>query len=308
MSTIAAPVIWRISDGRAGHDTQSTGLAEALQRRLDCQVLAMNARPRPAALIDFVGRRYRPGTGQAPPDLIIGAGRRNHTEMLAARHSYGGRCIVIMRPGLPTSWFDLCLIPAHDQPPPAPNVVTTKGALNRMRPGANHPRQGLILIGGPSRHHDWDEDRIISRIREVVADDHEIHWTITDSPRTPTTTGRLLARGLAAPADYRPFHECPPGWLAAMLPETGVAWVSEDSVSMIYEALSAGCRVGLLDVPRRAGSSRVIRGIDSLVREAFVTPYAHWQQTRILPPAPALLQEADRCAAIIVERFLGGRS
>lgn len=308
MSTSATPVIWRISDGRAGHDTQSAGLTDAMQRRLDCRVFVMNARPWPPALADFYARRYRPGVGQAPPDFIIGAGRRSHAEMLAARRSYSGRCIVIMRPGLPASWFDLCLIPEHDQPPPAANVVTTKGALNRMRPGTNHPQQGLILIGGPSRHHDWDGDRIIGRIREIVADDRRIRWTITDSPRTPAATSRLLAQEFPASTDYRPFHQCPSGWLSATLPDTGVAWVSEDSVSMIYEALSAGCRVGLLDVPRRSGHGRVIRGIDSLVREAFVTPHAQWQQTRILPPPPALLQEADRCAAIIVERFLGGRA
>lgn len=40
---------------------------------------------------------------------------------------------------------------------------------------------------------------------------------------------------------------------------------------MIYEALSLGARVGLLPLPRLKPKSLVLRGINSLVDEAFLT-------------------------------------
>jgi len=302
----AIPVVWRISDGRAGHDNQSAGLVEGLQRRSECRVHVLRAQPQLRSIASWLTGRYSPGISLEPPDLIIGAGRRCHADMLAARRSYGGHCIVLMRPGLPLSWFDLCLIPEHDRPPPAANVVTTRGALNRMRPGANRPDQGLLLIGGPSRHYGWDEAGLLERVRHIIAACPDLQWTVADSPRTPQSTCRLLAASLPD-ANYRSFHECSPGWLADALPEAGVTWVSEDSVSMVYEALAAGCRVGVLELPRRARAGRVARGIDGLIGGHYVTPFAQWRQDRELPPPPVRLQEADRCAAIITECYFGER-
>lgn len=303
MSASDSPVIWRISDGRPGHDTQSLGLTEALQRRLDCRAVTLSVQSPARALASWITGRYPAGRDRPNPSLIIGAGRRTHLDILAARRAYGGRGIVLMRPGpLFRRCFDLCLIPEHDQPSPAANVMTTKGAVNRMRPAHKQPGQGLMLIGGPSKHHDWNGDRLIGALERIITADPGIHWIVTDSPRTPAATSRRLA-GLPA-AEYHPHGECGPGWLSERLAETGPAWVSEDSISMVHEALTAGCHVGLLDVPRRQASDRVTRGIDNLIREGYVTPFAIWQQSRSLRQAPVRLQEADRCAAFIIKRFL----
>jgi len=79
--------------------------------------------------------------------------------------------------------------------------------------------------------------------------------------------------------------------------------VTEDSVSMVYEALSSGARVGLLPVPRSKQDTRVLRGLDQLVEAGFVTPYARWLKTRTLTPPPEPLQEAARCAHVVLTRF-----
>ena len=298
-----SPVIWRISDGRPGHDTQSIGLTEALQRRLDCRAVTLPAQGPARALGYWFSGRYPTGMDRPRPSLIIGAGRRTHLDILAARRSYGGRGIVLMRPSpLLRRCFDMSLIPEHDQPRPAANVMTTKGAVNRMRPGHKQPAQGLMLIGGPSSHHDWNADEVIEALERIITADPGIHWIVTDSPRTPPATSRRLA-GLPA-TEYHPHQECPPDWLAERLAETGPVWVSEDSISMVHEALTAGCLVGLLDAPRKQESDRVTRGIDNLIREGYVTPFAVWLQNRSLQQAPVRLQEADRCAAFIIKRFL----
>ena len=78
-------------------------------------------------------------------------------------------------------------------------------------------------------------------------------------------------------------------------------WVSEDSVSMIYESLSSGARVGLLPVPvKRHG--RVSRGIERLVEDGWLTRFRYWEAGSPLPPPPRVLRESDRCAGLVLER------
>jgi len=72
---------------------------------------------------------------------------------------------------------------------------------------------------------------------------------------------------------------------------------------MIYEALSSGASVGLLPMPSLRTSSRVLRGLEQLVAEGFLTPFADWENSRRLAPPPALLREADRCAEWVIQNF-----
>lgn len=69
---------------------------------------------------------------------------------------------------------------------------------------------------------------------------------------------------------------------------------------MIYEALSSDARLGLLPVPRLKTNSRVLRGIDDLIEAGFLTSFFAWQRTGHLNPAPETLNEAERCAEIVV--------
>ena len=48
----------------------------------------------------------------------------------------------------------------------------------------------------------------------------------------------------------------------------------------------------------------VARGIERLVAEGFVTRFADWSPATGLAAPPRVLREADRCAAIVLERLL----
>ena len=56
-----------------------------------------------------------------------------------------------------------------------------------------------------------------------------------------------------------------PDWLPAQLARAGQAWATADSVSMVYEALTAGAAVGILDVPRQR-ASRISRDVSSFMK------------------------------------------
>jgi len=93
---------------------------------------------------------------------------------------------------------------------------------------------------------------------------------------------------------------------AFRLAEAPRIWVSEDSMSMLYEALSGGAAVGVLPVPRRR-ADRISRGLDRLVNERIVTTYAAWQGGEVLTPPALIFNQAARCARWIDERWLSAR-
>jgi hypothetical protein len=53
-------------------------------------------------------------------------------------------------------------------------------------------------------------------------------------------------------------------------------------------------------MPRNQNHSRVLRGLERLVADGFLSPFAEWQNVRQLKEPPSILREADRCAALAV--------
>ena len=296
-------VIWVLGDGKPGHENQSLGLAEALGRARPCEVhrisLAGVSRWR------RVSHALRETSGFPRPDLIVAAGHGTHWTLwrLAARMKC--RSVVLMKPSLPVGWFGLCVAPEHDfqGKPPAGNVVTTLGALNRVKYDPGVPRQGgLLLIGGPSASHGWDEADVLGRLEEIAAGNPAGYWQLTTSRRTPPGMLEKLRERLPG-VEVWSHEDTGPDWVPARLGEAAEVWVSEDSVSMVYEALSSGARVGLLPVPRKAADSRVLRGMADLLERGYLTDHGRWRATRALAAPPHVLREADRCAAVVVGRF-----
>jgi len=289
--------LWLIGDGKPGHENQSLGLAEAIGRRTPCGISRISL----AGYGGLFGR-LRAAAAAAKdlpkPDFILAAGHATHPSLLWLARKCSARSVVLMRPSLPLRCFDHVIAPEHDfgQAAPPPNVILTKGALNRVLP-SDGPRDGkLILLGGPSKIHGWDGPALLGML--AAATDRG-GWELTDSRRTPPGFLGELRRDLPG-ISVVPHGETPPGWLPQRLAAAKEVWVTEDSVSMIYEALSSGARVGLLPVPRNVGNSRVLRGVDSLVASGFLTPFIAWRATGRLAHPPEHLSEADRCAEILV--------
>ncbi|ANG61213.1 hypothetical protein A8C75_01225 [Marinobacterium aestuarii] len=286
-----------ISDGKPGHLNQSLGLARAVQALQPSAVIETRPPLSGSQLMQaLLGRLKWP---HPTPSLLIGAGHGTHLSLLALRRASGAPAVVLMRPSLPLGWFDLCLIPEHDRPPVRGNVISTQGALNRMQPGAKAPGYGLILLGGPSKHFQWNEARILAQLHKLRERDPR-HWRVATSRRTPVS----MQQALAAMADIELVlpEQTDADWLPAQLGVAQCCWVSADSVSMIYEALSAGCAVGLLDL-EPAAESRVARGVASLLERGQVTSLAQWQGAPLQAPAQGF-NEAGRCARLLQERFL----
>jgi len=236
--------------------------------------------------------------------MIIGAGHETHLPLLCAKRAYGGKTIIIMKPSIPASCFDFCFIPEHDSPKMADNILSTKGAINCITPSTEQvDDRGLILIGGPSRHFYWDDEYLLQQLNEILTTHTDIQWEISDSSRTPETTRNLLSTLQYPNAAYKNYSSTGPAWIASRLNLAANIWVSMDSVSMVYEALTSGAAVGLLDVPAR-GASKISTNIAGLVEDKMVTPYSKWLSERKLGRPPVLLNEAKRCAERLREAGL----
>jgi len=279
-----------ISDGKAGHENQSLGLAEALARRCPAKIQTLQL-----DMKKWIFFRLRAVVAKAAglprPHLVIAAGHATHPAAIWIARKYGARSISLMKPSLPISSFDLCICPEHDfigKPVPH-NVITTKGALNRVLPGKGEKLGKLFLIGGPSKTHDWNAAALTAQIKKVAGDGA---WQAADSSRTPEGYLSGLKKELPT-LEIFPHQQTQPGWLAGKLATLETIWVTEDSVSMIYEALSSGAEVGVLEMPRLKPNARVIRGLEALRAEGFFDMEN--------PPRP--LAEADRCAALLASRL-----
>ncbi|MDX1605184.1 MAG: mitochondrial fission ELM1 family protein [Candidatus Competibacterales bacterium] len=298
-------VVWRLLDGKPGHENQTRGLVRALGRHRALVVHDQPVPARAAALRDALLGRWSPGVGLPDPDLLLGAGHATHLPLLAARRARGGRCVVLMRPSLPLAWFDLCLIPRHDDPPARSNVLATRGVLNAIEPSTGQdPDAGLLLIGGPSRHHGWDRDGLLAQLRAIVGRDTR-RWQLTTSRRTPEDTERALRERAVPGPEVVPWRETDRDWLPRRLRRAAVVWITADSVSMVYESLTAGAACGLLAVPEHR-PGRVVRGIAELQAEGLITPFDAWARGAALRPPAVPFDEARRCADWIAHRWLNG--
>lgn len=292
-------MIWRFIDGRPGHDNQSLGLVNALSEILPVASFDVAVTSLHTGMLNFLFRRYPNPDNFPAPDLLLGAGHATHWPMLVARRATGGRAIVLMKPSLPAGWFDAAVVPRHDQPPVNRKIFHSLGVLNTVRPAKQRQADAaLVMLGGISDDYDWQSQGILEQVNTLIRQRPGRQWTVASSPRTPPAVLERLAESHAVRTVRH--DRCEPGWLSRHLAQAAEAWVTEDSVSMLYEALSSGARVGVIKVPRiRQG--RVAAGVDALVAEGRIPLPGSYQLT---PADAEPLQEARRCADWIRQQCL----
>jgi mitochondrial fission protein ELM1 len=303
-------------DGRPGHEKQTRGVVTALEHIT--AVTVRNVRlPRSTLATDLknwavylataglrVGRCDRP----EPVDLIIGTGSATHIPMLRFKGTSRAKVVTCMTPdALLLGRIDLCLVPHHDQPRARPNIFMTIGPPGLPRlPRTDSHQRSLILVGGrDEKSHIWQTDAVLMQIENLVTREPEGAWTVTSSPRTPPDCEARL-QDLAAKYPHVAFYraqDTPTGWIEAAYACNATAWVTADSISMIYEALTAGCRVGILPVVWKRSRNKFQRSIDYLYHRHMVMTYQDWLHNAVRPVEAGLLDEASRCAGEILRRW-----
>jgi mitochondrial fission protein ELM1 len=284
-----------LSDGKPGHYNQSLGLAEALSRLTTTQIQTIYIKRRNpiSACIDTLEQV----NSLTRPNLLIAAGHATHIPLLVLGIKLNVPTVVLMKPSLPAALFDLCLIPLHDiqDTNHSENIIPTIGSLHRIQLGPATTNCGLIMIGGPSKEFTWEEGPLLRAITEVVVNS-PLQWHLTDSRRTPPSFLSSLA---SLPITLHPHNLTTRDWLPATLATAKQVWVTQDSVSMIFEALSSQASVGILPMRPVKKLSKISLAVEQLCSNLQTVFFSDWLSTRQLPAAKPL-READRCARIVL--------
>lgn len=303
-------------DGKPGHEKQTMGIIQALQRKVNVNLTCVNLKKQsPFAALLHTCALFVPGVTVKDPapgfdqiDLVIGTGSHTHLPLLLYKKHHAVRAVTCMSPAPHLRrFFDLCFVPEHDGRRGGGNMVQTVGAPNMSINRRKHQGdRGLILLGGIDRKsHHWDSDNIVAMVEKLVKKSGHLHWTLSSSPRTPEDTVASLHK-LADSYNHVKFCEyrdTPVGWIEQQYDTSSVVWVTSDSISMIYEALSAGCMVGVLPMQWKRKNCKFRRNEAMLVDKGLVRIFSDsgpidtgWSDSREL-------NEAQRCAMIILEKW-----
>lgn len=303
-----------ILDGRPGHEKQTKGIIQALRTLVEVEVREIIAEPvTPVSMLWQMFLLASPGMGLSHPrvagaDLLLGAGSRTHLPLLLFKKQYGLPAVVCMSPPFfLRNRFDLCFVPEHDGLLERKNILHTVGAPNCSRNRGLHQEDcGLILLGGiDTKSHLWDSARIGNMVRQIVRKESQRRWTISSSPRTPADTVKLMVN-IAADfpnVSFFDYKETEPGWIEEQYDRCSVVWVTSDSISMIYEALTAGCKVGILPLQWLRKDSKFKKNEDLLQKKGLVISLSSWMQGTAIWQKNVELNEAQHCAERILNKW-----
>ena len=307
-------IIYIISDGKKGHLSQTRGLATALieqatEHAPECQHSCHEV---DITGLSWFGKLFYKGKelDLPRPDLILCAGHGTHLAALSLARHLRCLCMVCMRPSLPVGAFDLCITPRHDLPDGFKangRIFPTNGAINGIRPNPEVAKtQTLVLIGGPSKSYNWDAELVLNQLSSI-ARRTSTPIVLTTSRRTPADFVHDVS--VACPnIRVIPVEETGPTWVADNLAKSLEVWVTQDSVSMVYEALSSGAPVGIIEMPAKEGphkpdASRIARGLSMLIADGSVCRFTEWAKTNTIPHTGVVMNEAARAATYILENF-----
>lgn len=233
--------------------------------------------------------------------LFISAGSSAAPWCLALARVIGGRCCTIMTPSvLGTKPFDFAIVPEHDFPKSAQNILVTLGAPNMIRPelltkeasifasrfssGAG-PKWG-IMIGGEDANYTispvWVDEMIKPLLTEAETEGAEVY--ITTSRRTLPETEKRTAEVAGEFTNVRMLVSgTKESWnpVPGMLGFCNRIFCTEDSVSMISEGAAAGHEVNVIGVGRRKGLKRVLQKItEKFVGKGLIDKSFYWGAPR----------------------------
>jgi len=245
-----------------------------------------------AALMDKLSSVFGERGLAGPDTLFLSTGSTAAPYSLALSRLIGARSATVMTPSvLGTAPFDFAIVPVHDSPEPADNLFLSLGAPNAIDdgklpgeaetlfsafPSKSSLRWG-VLIGGDDANYrispGWIRKRIGTLAEKAVEEKADLY--VTTSRRTTPEAERALSALAARIPVFRMVllaSKDPSNPVPGILGGCREIFCTEDSVSMVSEAATAGFVVRLLRVGRKAGLKRIMQSGTTWLVENKVLP------------------------------------
>lgn len=208
-------------------------------------------------------------------DLFVGAGSTSYYALKFYARRYAKSSIALMYPKGYRKDFSVIIAGAHDRPKPRANLKISPVSLSFSRPqGLYKPHRKSIgfIIGGPNSCFEMG-DEILKQIEGVRAQFADCEFALTTSPRTPQATENALAK---LSWDYSVIYGREPvNPIGDFLAQCEWVFISEDSVSMISEAVSNGsASVAILSLKRKDAHNKFDDFISALVSTGYARRYS----------------------------------
>lgn len=295
-------IIWLVTDNKKGHEKQSESLAEEISRIIDAKIIKIEYQTVWSLITAYIRSSLGHKKDIKKPDITIGAGHSTHLRIMLTKIFFGGRTIVIMKPSLPISFFDLCIMPSYDLKGniKKSNRILTSGPLTKsIKKGRTYKDRGLILIGGTSKHFKWESQLVLDEIIKIINYFPKIKFCLSISRRTPQEFIDLLSKfkhpNLVTIKDFSKVKS-----LEDKIAECQNIWVTCDSISMVYEALNSGGSVGLIMI-KESSKNKVTKLMANLIQTSSVmtTDFITLRKSK----HSAKNNEAVRCAKLITTNW-----
>jgi uncharacterized protein len=286
------PSCWVVTDGKAGMENQCLGLAAALGlspvvKRIELRSPWKQLSPFLRCGLAYAVSNKGDSIASPWPDILIASGRASipaslYAHRMSRRNEAKGTFTVqIQNPVIDPLWFDLVVVPRHDQLSGA-NVLSTRGSLHRVTPEklaseaakllpqiAHLPLPRIaVLIGGSNAVYRFTPHEMKGLSEQLAAlAGREGGLMITPSRRTGAENLAILQEALRGTPSFiwdgqgtNPYY--------GMLGLADAILVTCDSVNMASEACSTGKPVMVIDLP---GGSDKFRRFHQAMRDDGMT-------------------------------------
>lgn len=301
-------IVWALTDERVGSNNQSIAIAERLSPYYVIKKINYN---KFISLPNFIRRGSLLGINketsddikQDLPDIVVCAGRRLSSVALNIKKRSNGKTLIIniMNPNLPFKYFDILILPKHDNTSKfllKDNIIETNGSLSivnkeKLKTESNkwsaffkEYKKPLIalIIGGDTKDYKFKPKEfgiMVSNLSNIV---NKLSGSllITTSRRTSDECIKEIKQKLNC--DYYFYDwkwENDPNNMqkselgnpySALLGLSNFLVVTGDSMSMVSEACSTG-KPTYVYMPKDSLGKKHLRFLQALMKDNYIKEF-----------------------------------
>ncbi|RPG40254.1 MAG: hypothetical protein CBD96_003005 [Gammaproteobacteria bacterium TMED236] len=267
-------VYW-FQDSKTGHLKQVQALLDQLKKEIELSITTINCSNHESLPDVLTNENQFDG-----PSILIGAGHDVYSKILQAKKylkKYTSKdifSIAVLRPSYKLNSFDLIVAPEHDfrKRRIPKNVILFQGSLASTSHDPVDENKGIIAIGGPSKHYNFDQEILMNQLHYILSVHPKHEFKIFNSRRTPDVLNLKLKNEIDNYPNVQFIHldSSESDTFQDSLNKSSLKFVTPDSSNLVFEALSAKGQTFLIQIEsptyrRIFGAKKIRESMNELV-------------------------------------------